>query len=140
MPTQEYAELLHGLDDATLDRLVDVAGADQDLPLVVVQIRHLGGALSRATSDDGPNGAIAEEYTVFSFGVPMAPGMAVAIEAAFDEVRAALGEQRSGRTLFNFLGAESDLGSTFTAAARARLREIKASVDPAGVFRSNRPV
>ncbi len=140
MPTQEYAELLHGLDDATLDRLVDAAGADQDLPLAVVQIRHLGGALARATSDDGPNGAIAEEYTVFCLGVPVAPGMPEAIDAAFDQVRTALGEQRSGRAFFNFLGAESDLGSTFTVPARTRLREIKASTDPAGVIRSNRPV
>ena len=51
MPTQEYAELLHGLDDATLDRLVDAAGAGADLPLTVVQIRHLGGALARATTE-----------------------------------------------------------------------------------------
>lgn len=140
MPTQEYSELLHGLDDATLDRLVDVAGAGADVPLTVVQIRHLGGALTRATAEDGPNGAIAEEYSVFCLGVPVAPGLPEAIEAAFGEVRTALGGQRSGRTLFNFLGAESDLGSTFTVAARARLREIKATVDPTGVIRSNRPV
>ena len=140
MPTQEYSELLDTLDDATLDRLVDAAGADADIPLAVVQIRHLGGALTRATAEDGPNGAIKEEYSLFCLGVPVAPGMPEAIEAAFTEVRAALGEQRSGRTLFNFLGAESDLGSTFTAPARARLRQVKAITDPAGVFRSNRPV
>ena len=140
MPTQEYSELLRGLDDATLDRLVDAAGADAVLPLAVVQIRHLGGALTRATPEDGPNGAIAEEYSVFCLGVPVAPGLPEAIEAAFGEVRTALAEQRSGRTLFNFLGAESDLGSTFSATSRARLRQVKASTDPAGVFRSNRPV
>ena len=77
---------------------------------------------------------------MFCLGVPVAPGLPEAIEAAFGEVRTALGEQRSGRTLFNFLGAESDLGSTFSVAARTRLRQIKASTDPAGVFRSNRPV
>ena len=140
MPTQEYSELLRGLDDATLDRLVDAAGADADVPLTVVQIRHLGGALARATAEDGPNGAIAEEYSVFCLGVPVAPGLPEAIEAAFGEVRTALREQRSGRTLFNFLGAGSDLGSTFSEAARARLRRVKAETDPAGVFRSNRPV
>ena len=96
MPTQEYSELLHGLDDATLDRLVDAAGADADVPLTVVQIRHLGGALTRATAEDGPNGAIAEEYSVFCLGVPVAPGLPEAIEAAFGEVRTALGEQRAG--------------------------------------------
>ncbi|MBD3925686.1 FAD-binding oxidoreductase [Nocardioides cavernae] len=140
MPTQEYSELLRGLDDATLDRLVDAAGAGADIPVAVVQIRHLGGALTRATPEDGPNGAIAEEYSVFCLGVPVAPGLPEAIEAAFAEVRTALAGQRSGRTLFNFLGAESDLGSTFSATSRARLRRVKASTDPAGVFRSNRPV
>ena len=140
MPTQEYSELLRGLDDATLDRLVDAAGADADIPLAVVQIRHLGGALTRATPADGPNGAIAEEYSVFCLGVPVAPGLPEAIESAFGEVRTALAGQRSGRTLFNFLGAESDLGSTFSVTSRARLRQVKASTDPAGVFRSNRPV
>ena len=140
MPTQEYSELLHGLDDATLDRLVDAAGAGADVPLTVVQVRHLGGALARATGADGPHGAITEEYSVFCLGVPVAPGLPEAIEAAFGDVRTALGEQRSGRTLFNFLGAESDLGSTFSPAVRARLREVKVATDPAGVFRSNRPV
>jgi hypothetical protein len=140
MPTQEYSELLLTLDDATVDRLVDAAGAGADLPLAVVQIRHLGGALARATGEDGPNGALEEEYSVFCLGVPVAPGLPEAIDAAFDKVRAALGAQRSGRAFFNFLGAESDLGSTFNASARARLRTIKETTDPERVFRSNRPV
>lgn len=140
MPTQEYSELLHGLDDATLDRLVDVAGADADIPLAVVQIRHLGGALTRATAEDGPHGAIAEQYSVFCLGVPVAPCLPEAIESAFADVRAALAEQRSGRTLFNFLGSQPDLDATFPAATRRRLRQVKASTDPLGVFRSNRPV
>jgi len=33
MPTQDYSELLHTLDDATVDRLVDAAGAGADVPL-----------------------------------------------------------------------------------------------------------
>lgn len=140
MPTQEYSELLHGLDEATVDRLVDAVGAGADVPLAVVQVRHLGGALARATADDGPHGAIEEQYSVFCLGVPVAPGLPEAIEAAFGVVRTALGPQRSGRTLFNFLGAESDPGSAFPAEARARLRRVKAAADPAGVIRSNRPV
>ncbi|PKW28196.1 FAD-binding oxidoreductase [Phycicoccus duodecadis] len=140
MPTQEYSELLRTLDAATVDRLVDAAGAGVELPLAVVQIRHLGGALARATTEDGPNGAVPEEYSVFCLGVPVAPGLPEAIDAAFDTVRAALGEQRAGRAFFNFLGHESDLGSTFSAPARERLRRVKAETDPSGLFRSNRPV
>jgi hypothetical protein len=140
MPTQEYSELLHRLDDSSLDRLVDAVGADADVPLTVVQVRHLGGALARAATEDGPNGAIDEQYSLFCLGVPVAPGLPEAIEAAFGDVRTALEGQRSGRTLFNFLGAESDLGATFSAEARARLRRVKSTNDPAGTFRSNRPV
>ena len=140
MPTQEYSELLHGLDAPTVDRLVDAAGAGVDLPLAVVQIRHLGGALARATAEDGPNGAVEAEYSVFCLGVPVSPGLPEAIDAAFGRVRAALADQRTGRTFFNFLGAESDLGPAFTAPARDRLRRVKAESDPAGRFRSNRPV
>ena len=140
MPTQEYSELLRNLDEAAVDRLVDAAGAGADLPLAVVQVRHLGGALTRATPDDGPNGAVEEEYSVFCLGVPVAPGLPEAIEAAFNEVRTALAGQRSGRAFFNFLGGESDLGSTFAAPARDRLQKIKATTDPNRVFRSNRPV
>lgn len=74
MPTQEYSELLYDLDEAALDRLVDVAGAGSELPLAVVQLRHLGGELARATSDQGPNGAIRERYQVLCVGVAIPPG------------------------------------------------------------------
>ena len=102
MPTQEYSELLRGLDDATLDRLVDAAGADADIPLAVVQIRHLGDALTRH-----PRGRTQRRDRGGVLRVlPRRPGGSSppeAIEAAFGEVRTALAGQRSGRTLFNFL-------------------------------------
>ena len=52
----------------------------------------------------------------------------------------AVADKRSGRTFYTFLCAESDVTPAFPAEALARLREIKQTVDPNGVFRSNRPV
>jgi hypothetical protein len=139
MPTMETAGLLADLDEATVDRLLEVAGASAEIPLAVVQLRHLGGALTRQTEADGPQGGIGEQYSVFALGVPGVPELVPAIEGAFAAVRGAVAGQLTGRTFFNFRGAETDASSCFSPAAAARLREVKQAVDPDRVFRSNRP-
>lgn len=140
MPSQETAGLLTDLDDTDLDRLIDVVGAGTETPLAVVQLRHLGGALARGTEAQGPHGAIEEQYQLFCLGVPVVPELVPAIEAAFAAVRAALAGRLSGRTTFNFLGANDDPAQAFPDGVLDRLRAVKAAVDPDGVVRSNRPV
>lgn len=139
MPSLETSGLMADLDEATLDRLLEVAGAEADVPLVVVQIRHLGGALRRQTEEGGPQGGIAEHYQLFALGVPAVPELVPAIEHSLAAVRGAAAGQLTGRAFFNFRSADSDASPCFSAAAAQRLREVKASVDPTGLFRSNRP-
>jgi hypothetical protein len=140
MPIAELSGLLRDFDLKTIERLLSVAGAGVESPLAVIQIRHLGGALSRATEQDGPAGAIDEPYQLFCLGVPMSPELAGAIDGAFASVEEALAGHLTGRTFFNFLGPSEDPGRAFSAAALARLGEVKRRVDPAGTIRSNRPV
>ena len=140
MPTMEWSELLTDLDVETIDKVVDVAGADAPNALTVLQFRHLGGALARGTADEGPNAAITEQYQVFTLGVPMVPELVPAIEASTAAVQQAVADKRSGRTFYTFLCADADVTRAFPAESLARLREIKQDVDPNGVFRSNRPV
>jgi hypothetical protein len=140
MPGQDWSGMLGRLDAGTVDRIVDTVGAGADVPLAVVQIRHLGGALARGTIEDGPNGAILEPYQVFALGVPVSPDAAAAIATAIGTLRAALAPELTGRTFFNFLGQDTDPASAFPAGALERLRHVKADLDPAGAFRSHRPV
>jgi FAD/FMN-containing dehydrogenase len=140
MPTMEWSELLTDLDVETIDKVVDVAGADAPCALTVLQFRHLGGALARGTAEQGPNAAIEEPYLVFALGVPMVPELVPAIAASTAAVQQAVADKRSGRTFYTFLCADSDVTRAFPAESLARLREIKHTVDPNGVFRSNRPV
>ena len=107
---------------------------------MIVQLRHLGGALARGTESDGPVGAITEPYQLFSLGVPMSPELAVALEMGLAGLQVAMDGHLSGRTPYTFLCADSDPGRAFSATALERLRQIKRSVDPNGVIRSNRPV
>jgi hypothetical protein len=140
MPTAELSGLLHSFDRNAVGRLLSVAGARVDSPFAVVQIRHLGGALSRATEEDGPAGAIVEPYQLFCLGVPMSRELAAAIEGAFASVEEALAGHLTGRTFFNFLADSDDPSRAFSAEALGRLAEVKRRVDPRGTIRSNRPV
>jgi hypothetical protein len=139
MPAMELSGLLADLDETSVDRLLAAAGPAAEVPLAVVQIRHLGGELTRQTEAEGPQGGIAEEYQLFALGVPAVPELVPAIGHALAGVADAVSDQLTGRTFFNFRGSHADASSCFSEAAAWRLREVKAEVDPDGVFRSNRP-
>jgi len=139
MPTMELSGLLRDLDEVAIDRLLKAAGGAQS-PLAVVQIRHLGGALARATEVDGPTGAIPEPYQLFCLGVPVSPDVAAAVTAAFSAVREALAGHLTGRRTFNFLADSDDPTDALSQSALTRLASVKEAIDPNGTFRSNRPV
>jgi hypothetical protein len=140
MPTLEMSGLLADLDDAAITQLLAAAGADSGSPLVVVQIRHLGGALARGTAEQGPSGAVEEPYQVFCLGLPLSPELVAGCELTMAAVTHALRAQLTGRTFFTFLGSDDDPTRAFSTDALARLQQVKRSVDPRGVIRSNRPV
>jgi hypothetical protein len=140
MPAMEFSGLLTDFDDGAVDALVRAVGRDSGSPLVVVQLRHLGGALARGTADEGPVGALTERYQLFELGVPMTPELVPAIQAAFARTADQLAPYLNGRTSFTFLGSDDDPTRAFSDEALQRLQEVKRLVDPNGVIRSNRPV
>jgi FAD/FMN-containing dehydrogenase len=139
MPIIEMSGLLRDFDDVAIDRLLAVAGGAES-PLLVVQIRHLGGALARATESDGPAGAIDEPYQLFCLGVPVSPEVTAAASASFAAIREGLADHLTGRRAFNFLADSDDPAGALSASALTRLASVKEAVDPEGRFRSNRPV
>ncbi|WP_083733832.1 FAD-binding oxidoreductase [Actinomadura sp. CNU-125] len=125
-------ELLTDLDDAAAERLLAAPIA----PLLSVQIRHLGGALSRAS--DGPHGALTEPYALYLFGIPADPATAEAVTAKQRVLARTL--PVSGRKPYTFLNPGETVADAFPPDALARLRDIKRRHDPHNVFRSNFPV
>jgi hypothetical protein len=140
MPASEMSGLLRDLDDAAIEALLAAVGADSGSPLLVVQVRHLGGALRRASEMDGPSGAVVEPYQLFALGLPMSPELSAGIELAFAALTHAMAGHFTGRTCFTFLGSDDDPTRALSPQARRRLQQVKRDVDPRGVVRSNRPV
>jgi FAD/FMN-containing dehydrogenase len=138
MPGMSDSALLDGLTAETIDALVDVTGPDSGSPLLMVELRHIGGALGRHAG--GALGRFDGEYLYFAGGIPMDAAVVAALEAHFAVVAAALAPQASGGQYLNFADRPTDPAAFYGEANYARLRRIKAEVDPLELFVGNHQI
>jgi hypothetical protein len=135
-PSWELGAGLTGLDRDAVDALLAVAGPAARLPLVVVELRLMGGAMGR--EPERPN-AVAGRDTAFSLMTigPAVPALRDAVPAAARAVHEALSPWRSRTTLTNWLGHLDDreaVCASWTFDQQARLRATKTLFDPWDVF------
>lgn len=133
-PSVSRTELLGRFDAAVVDTLVTGPVA----PLLAVQVRHLGGALTGARP--GPRGPVAEEYLVYLLGLAPTPEAGAAVAAKQAELVAALGQAVTGGKLPTFLGPTDSLADALSAEEAERLRGLKKKWDPRGRFVPNFPL
>jgi FAD/FMN-containing dehydrogenase len=128
------------LDDLTGDAIDRFVAAAAGSALISAEIRHLGGALRRSSPDHGAADMIDGSFIMFALGIPMDAGIAAAVEASVDAVKAAL-EPWKARTMYmNLSERPIDSRRVLNTESYRRARRIKAAVDPADVFRSNHPI
>ena len=138
MPGMSDSALLDGLTAETIDALVDAAGPQSGSPLLLVELRHIGGALGRYAG--GALGSFDGEYLYFAAGIPMDPAVVAALEAHFAIVGAVLAPQASGRQYLNFAERPTDPAAFYGDATYERLRRIKTQVDPLELFVGNHKI
>src|SRR5918995_1001591 len=133
MPGISDTMMLDSLDAETVDALVGAAGPGSGSPLLMVELRHLGGALGRYAG--GALSRFDGEYLYFAAGIPMDPAVVAALEAHFAIVGSALAPQSSGRHYLNFAERKVDPVAFYGEETYARLRRVKAEADPLEIFR-----
>lgn len=133
LPAVVRGGLLHSMPAGLIDALLAVAGPDVDVPLAVVEMRLMGGALSRPAAV--PN-AVAGREGAFSLVViaPAPPPLSHAAHTATDAVLDALAPWSTGTSLLNFEHAAPGQTRAWRADVLERLRRVKAVVDPRNVF------
>jgi FAD/FMN-containing dehydrogenase len=136
MPAWEKGMLLAELPAEAVDALLDAAGPQVDVPLVMVELRLLGGALARPAKV--PNAVAGRDaaYSMLVLG-PAVPELAQVVPAVGRGVLDALLPWAAPGVLTNFLGDVSgpaEVLNAWPAAAQRRLVEVKRAVDPTGVF------
>jgi FAD/FMN-containing dehydrogenase len=136
LPAWEKGMLLSDLTEETVDALLAAAGPEVEVPLIMVEVRQLGGALDR--QPEAPNAVPGRGAPWLAFVLaPGVPELAQIVPAVGRGVLAALEPWKAPGCLLNHLGEVSgpdEVAAAYPAELIDRLRAVKRAVDPAGVF------
>jgi FAD/FMN-containing dehydrogenase len=135
IPVLSTSALLDDLEPACLEAL---AAAAQP-PLTAGEIRHIGGALARVPAGAGCLGSFQGQYLAFAGGIVTDRNRQdlVAALAHFDD---AVAPYANGKLYYNFAESPADATRFYRDDAYARLRRLRAEVDPDGVIVANHPI
>ncbi len=133
-------QMLADLDAESLAALVAAVGPGTDAPILSYEFRHIGGALGRREEGSGALGALEGRYMTFGVGILAVPEMGPPLRAALARAREALEVVDGGRHYANFAEATVEAESIHGPRTLARLREVRASVDPDGRLHGNHPI
>jgi hypothetical protein len=140
VPVRGDGMVLDRLTPAAIDALLEAAGPGSGSPLLMVELRQLGGAIGVPPVDHGALAKIGGEFALFAVGMAMDPDVTAAIDAYLAGLTAALDPWDAGRRYLNFTERPSDARAFFPEATLDRLRAVKTAYDPAGTFLANHPV
>lgn len=133
-PAHEAAAVLTGLPDEAVERLLSLAGPGSASPQILVEVRHLGGAIARPGQHDSAFCSRDAAYALLSVGIAGTPGVAEHGEAMLAALRPWSGPHR----MPNFTFDSADLHGAYDERTRARLREAIRVYDPNGVIAMGR--
>jgi hypothetical protein len=122
--------LLTELPDEAISAFVDVAGPESGAPLLLAELRHLGGALGRPAENGGALEKLDEEFVVFGIGMPMDPALVEPINGALDRLCGAMDPWASERGYFNYAERPGDVDALLPAETCERLAQVKRTWDP----------
>jgi hypothetical protein len=129
--------MLDDVDDELIDRFVErVVGA----PILSAELRHLGGAVARHSSQHGAIDAWEAPFSMYAVAPAPTPEAKQAVEDAVARLRLTLAPWEAEHTYLNFADSRRSATTLFSDASYYRLRRIKAIVDPADLIRSNHPI
>ncbi len=132
--------MLASLPAEAIDTIVRVAGPQAGAPLVVVELRHVGGEMKRVRPANGALAAVDADYALFAAGAAPFPQAASAVDRCLAQVRTAMSPWAARQMYLNLAETRRDPAAFWSPRAYDRLRRIKAAVDPDDLIRSNHPV
>ena len=151
-PTPGHGDgmMLKDLPAEAVRAFVEAVGPDAETALLSAEIRHLGGAFEPAAAVDlaaetglpDPGAIVGFEgrYLVYAVGIAV-PETIEALVASLGRLFSRIEPWRSPVEYLNFTERAATAERFYGDDGRlARLRALKAAVDPTGVIRSNHPV
>lgn len=137
VPALAYGQPLDALEDDALAAYVELAGPDADVPLIHLEIRHLGGALARGGADHGALDSLASPYLLGAIGPAPVPEARAGVEATFTAIAERMKPWAAERSLLGFAEQDQGWSGSFPADTAARLGEVREAYDPDRLIVSN---
>jgi hypothetical protein len=129
--------MLGELPDEAIEAFVGIAGPEARSPLLLAELRQLGGALGREAPYGGALSKLDAPFLLSGIGSPATPELAQAIPGALDRLTEAMSPWAAEAAYLNFAERPCGLDAILPAEVCERLREVKRRVDPSGVIRGN---
>ena len=136
LPLHLVHRMLGEMPADAVDALLATAGPGTDPPPGMVQLRHMGGALSRVAPGAGARATLPGEVAMLALGVIPEPEMTAPVHAALERMEQSILPWSVGHYP-NFVEHPVDASGFFDAETWARLQAVKAAYDPDDVFRGN---
>ncbi|HVP02259.1 MAG TPA: FAD-binding oxidoreductase [Solirubrobacteraceae bacterium] len=140
VPSAARGQLLDALPAAAIDAVVEAAGPGSGSPLLSLELRLLGGALTRATPDAGAIATLDHAFLTFAVGMVMSPEMGAAVNRQIDAVAEALQQWDPGVRFANFVDVPVDPRSCYPPETFDRLQQVKTRYDPDNLFCAAPPI
>jgi hypothetical protein len=121
--------LVADLPDQAIEAFVAVAGPDSGSPLLLTELRQLGGALGRPAEDGGALSHLDAGFVMYSVGMPMTPELGAAIPAHLATIEEAMRPWTAG-AYYNFTERACDADAILPPDVCARLADVKRNWDP----------
>jgi FAD/FMN-containing dehydrogenase len=132
--------LVGELSDQAIDAFVGLAGPGSGSPLLLSELRRLGGAFGRPAQNAGALSHIDADYALYSVGMPMSPELAEAIPAHLAKIDETMKPWAPGGSYFNFTEAPCDVDAILPPEVCDRLKAVKREWDPEGRVVANHAV
>jgi hypothetical protein len=128
------------LPDEAIEAFAGVAGPGSGSPLLLSEIRQLGGALGRPDPGGGALTHLESGWVMYSVGMPMTPELGEAIPAHLEKAEEAMQPWAGEGSYYNFTERPCEVDAILPSDVCARLAEVKRKYDPEGRIVANHSV
>ena len=103
---------------------------DSGSPLLLSELRHLGGALGRPAENGGALSQLDAGFAMYSVGMPMTPELGEAIPGHLAKIGETMRPWAADGGYYNFIEAPCDVDAILPPDVCDRLAEVKRKWDP----------
>jgi hypothetical protein len=137
VPGLGHHGVINQLPDEAVDAFYEAGGPESGSPLLLAELRHLGGALARPAEDGGAMSKLDGEFVMLGIGMLMDPAMQGPLEGQLDKLADAMKPWAAEGGYFNYAERPDDVEKILPPDICERLAHVKRSWDPDDLIRAN---